>query len=139
MRMPHGGARLVLVAALVAVTAAGAGAEPAGALGARPAAVAVTSHSAPVAGSTARPATPAAFRPAVAARADAVSRPAAFSAATRAAHLRRVTTSVRAGRRRICTPPLTIAPAADAGRVRHTDPGSAPVRGVAEHTPVDTS
>ncbi|HKD97013.1 MAG TPA: hypothetical protein VKB69_05350 [Micromonosporaceae bacterium] len=141
MRMPLGWVRLVLVAAMVAVAAAGAGAEPAGAHGTGPAAVPVTHRGAAAAltstfARTGRAytgrncVTTAGFHPGV---------PVAVTPAMSAAHVHRGTTSLRNGRRRICAPPVTLATVPLVGRVVLADDGSGPRRGDRDHTPVDTS
>jgi len=141
MRVLRGRTRLILVAAIAAVTAAGAGTEPAGAHGVGPAAVPVAhrstvsaAHPAPA---VARPAPagvvcvqPAGFGPGI---------PVVTAAATRAAHVRRTQTSLRVGRRRLCAPSLVPAAVALAGQVRPADDASAVRRGAPDHTPVDTS
>ena len=141
MRMPLGWVRLVLVAAMVAVAAAGAGAEPAGAHGTGPAAVPVTHRVAAAAltsplvraGGTyagRNCVTTAGFRPGV---------PAAVTPAVSAAQVHRGATKLRNGRRRICAPPVALATAPLVGRVVLVDDGSGPRRGDRDHTPVDTS
>jgi ABC-type phosphate transport system substrate-binding protein len=158
MRLPRGRTRLILIAAMTAVTAAGAGTEPAGAHGVGPAAVPVALRST-VAAAPSTATLPEATRPASApAAADATLahaapavavcvQPAGFgpgipvviAAATRLAHVRRTQTNLRAGRRRVSNPPLVLGAVALAGHLRPADDASAVRRGAPDYAPVDTS